>query len=269
MFSVVKTRTAGVRRIAKHAGMFVGLVAALGVAHPAPQNPPAPPARIDPNAQGLLDRTIKTLGGPAFLNFKRLTTRGRTYAIAAEATAGLAPFQSYVEYPDKRRFAYGKKEPVILINNGERAAEIDKYGMTHQLPSQVERWKLFTRYSLENLLRIHIHDPGLLVQVAGVDFVDNVPTKGIEIIESGGATVRLDLQQQTYLPIRISYRVQNPKTREWDEYADVYGDYRNVQGVMTPMHITRFQNGDRVGETFRNYARYDEDYPPNYFQLGG
>ncbi len=227
------------------------------------------PARIDPKAQALLDGAIKALGGPAFLNFKRQTTRGRSFAIADEATAGLAQFQSYIEFPDKRRFSYGKKNPVVLINNADRAIEIDKYGMTHQLPSQIERWKLFIRYGMENLLRISIHQPGLLIQTAGVDFVDNVPTQGVEITEPGGSTVRLDLHKQTLLPVRISYRVQNPKTREWDEYADVYGDYREYQGVMTPLHITRFLNDERVGETFRNYVKYDEDYPPNYFQLGG
>ena len=31
------------------------------------------------------------------------------------------------------------------------------------------------------------------------------------------------------------------------------------------MHITRYLNGDRIGETFRNSAKYNEEYPPNYF----
>ena len=40
-----------------------------------------------------------------------------------------APFESAVEYPDKRRLAYGKDKPVILINNGERGWQLDRYGM--------------------------------------------------------------------------------------------------------------------------------------------
>jgi hypothetical protein len=235
----------------------------------AQQNPPTLASRIDPKAQELLDRAVAALGGPAFLNFKRLSTRGRIFSISDESTSGLAPFRSAVEYPDKRRFSYGKKKPVILINNGERAWELDKYGLTSQLPEQVWRWKLSTRYSLENLLRLRIHEPGLLVLSGGADFVDNVPTRGLEIQEAQGTNVRVDLHRQTFLPIRISYRVQNPKTHEWEEYADVYADYQSVQGIQTPMHTTRFLNGERVSEIFRNSAQYDESYPADYFEPTG
>ena len=224
------------------------------------------PSRIDPKAQALLDRVIQALGGPAFLHFKTLTTRGRVFAIEDETTVGLAPFVSSVEYPDKRRFTYGKKKPVTLINNGDHAWELDRYGLTTPPPEQVYRWKIFNRYSLENLLRVRIHEPGVLIQASGGDFVDNVPTTGVEITEVQRTNVILDLNRHTFLPVRIRYRLQNPKTQEWEEYADVYGDYQNIQGVQTPMHITRYLNGDRVAETFRNAARYDETYPAGYFQ---
>ncbi len=226
---------------------------------------PQLPRRVDPKAQQLLNRAIQALGGQAFLNFKTLTTKGRVYAIRDESTAGLAPFQSYVQYPDKRRFSYGKTPPVILINNGDKGWEIDRYGLIDQPKEQLQRWIASNRYSLENLLRERINDPGILVLTSGVDFVDNVPTLGIETTEAGGSTVRLDLSRQTFLPIRISYQVRNPKTGDSDDYADVYADYKLLDGIQTPMHITRYVNGDRVGETFRNSAHYNEDYPANYF----
>ena len=247
-------------------GVLAWLACAPGPASRAQEKPAALPARADPKAQELLDRTIQALGGPAFLRVRRLTTRGRIFAIADESTAGLAPFVSAVEYPDKRRFSYGKSKPVTLVNNGDQAWELDRYGLTSQLPEQVQRWKATNRYSLENLLRLRIHEPGILIQVGGVDFVDNVPTRGVDILELGGTHVRLDLHRQTLLPVRIRYRVQDPKTHDWQEYADVYGDYQNFQGVQTPMHITRFLDGERVTEVFRHSARYDEDYPAGYFQ---
>ena len=236
----------------------------------APSPTAAPlPARIDPKAQQLLDGIIRAMGGPAFLRVKTMTTRGRVYAIQDESTAGLAPYVSAMEYPDKRRFSYGKSKPVILINNGDSAWELDRYGQTSQLPDQVYRWKISNHYSLENLLRLRIHEPGILIQAAGVDFVDNVPTEGVDITEPGGTRVRLDLNRQTMLPVRITYRVKNPKVGDWDEFSDVYGDYQNFQGIMTPMHLVRYLNGERVSETYRNSARYDEVYPDGYFQPAG
>lgn len=261
------------RRVTKQLSVtfFCALVAAACLLRPQPawaQNPPAP-SRVNPKAQELLDRAIRALGGPAFLGFKRLTTTGRIYAISDEATAGLAPFESAIEFPDKRRFSFGKKNPVILINDGDRAWELDRFGVTHQLPEQIRRWKLSTRYGLENLLRLRIHDPDVLVQDGGVDFVDNVPAWVVSIIETEGSEVKLFLNKQNFLPVRINYQGRNPQTKEWDEFADVYGDYQNIQGIQTPMHTARFLNGERISETFRRTAQYNPEYPADYFRAPG
>jgi len=229
-------------------------------------NPAEPPSRIDPKAQQVIDRVIRILGGPAFLNMKRLTTRGRIYSIRDESTSGFAPFESWVEFPDKRRFSYGKKLPVILINNGDQEWELDQYGQTDQLAEQVRRWKISNRYSLENLLRLRIHEPGMLIQTGGVDFVDNVATQALDMVDAQATQLKLDLNRQTLLPVSIVYRVRDPKTGDWTEFADVYSDYKDIQGIMTPMHIARFLDGERVSEIFRSYAHYDDEYPSTYFQ---
>ena len=242
------------------------LGAASGARLRAQQNPAELPSRIDPKAEQVIDRVIQALGGPAFLNMKRLTTRGRIYSIRDESTSGFAPFESAVEYPDKRRFSYGKKLPVILINNGDQEWELDQYGQTDQLPEQVRRWKISNRYSLENLFRLRIHEPGILIQPGGVDFVDNVATQALDMVDALATQLKLDLNRQTFLPVSITYRVRDPKTGDWTEFADVYSDYKSIQGIMTPMHIARFLDEERVSEIFRSSARYYEEYPPNYFQ---
>jgi len=232
----------------------------------AEQNPAEPPSRIDPKAQQVLDHVIRVLGGPAFLNMKRLTTRGRIYSIVDGVTSGFAPFESWVEYPDKRRFSYGKKLPVILINNGDQEWELDQYGQTSQLPEQVRRWRISNRYSLENLLRLRIREPGILIQPGGVDFVDNVATQAVAMVDAQATELKLDLNRQTFLPVSITYRVRDPRSGDWSEFADVYSEYKDIDGIITPMHIARFLDGDRVSEVFRSSAHYDDEYPSTYFQ---
>ena len=240
--------------------------AANGARLRAGQNPAEVPSRIDPKAQQVVDRVIQALGGPAFLKVKRLTTRGRIYSIQNEVTSAFAPFESAVEYPDKRRFSYGKNPPVILINNGDQAWELDRYGQTTQPAEQARRWRISNHYSLENLLRLRIHEPGMLIQPGGVDFVDNAATQALEMVDAQGTQLKLDLNRQTLLPVRVTYRVRDPKTGDWNEFADVYSDYRNIQGIMTPMHIARFLDDERVSEIFRSSAHYDDEYPSTYFQ---
>jgi hypothetical protein len=260
---VVKSlRTLTVRTLAE----FAVAVCLLPGTLTAQQTAAAPPSRhVDAQARQTLDRTIQQLGGQAFLTAKSLTTKGRAFFFQDGATAGMEPFESSFVYPDKRRFSYGKTKPVILINNGDKGWELDRYGLIALPDQQLQGWIIANRYSLENLLRLRINDPGVLIQTGKVDFVDNTATQGIEITEAGGTTVRLDLHRQTFVPSRISYRVRNVKEDAWDEYSDAYADYKTIDGIQTPMHVTRYLNGDRIGETFRNFAKYNQDYPAKDF----
>jgi hypothetical protein len=260
----------GSRRHVQIGALVVGLLAlALGAsAAQTEQKQPAPPSRIDPKAQELFDKTIQALGGQAFLQAKSMDSRGRIFAISEGVTAGFAPFESTVEFPDKRRFSYGKDKPVILFNDGKQGWEIDRYGLISQPAEQLRRWEITTRYGYENLLRKLIHEPGLLVQDAGTDFVENLPARVVEITDSRQAHVRFFVHAVTYLPIRINYRLLDAKTREWDDYAEVYGDYREFQGIQTPMHITRYRNGERYSEVFRNTVQYNVEHPASYFTPG-
>ena len=224
------------------------------------------PRVVSPKAQDILDKTIQALGGTAFLSFKRLTTTGRAFSIEDENTVGMAPYESWMEYPDKRRFSYGKKPPVVLINSGERGWELDRYGRTTQKRDQLLRWQLTTRYSLENLLRLRIHEPGVLIQDSGTDFVDQFPARVVTISDAREVEIKLYVNKTSYLPVRIQYRVRNAQGDDWDVYADAYADYRTFQGVNTPMHITRYLNDERISDSFRSTAKYDEDYPASYFQ---
>src|SRR5271169_1313776 len=122
MFSVVNSLLAQVLRTCRAFALAACLFPGLGAA----QQPVAPrlAGHVDPQARQILDRAIQMLGGPTFLNAKALSTKGRAFFFQDGETAGMEPFESYVLYPDKRRFSYGKTKPVILINNGDKGWEL-------------------------------------------------------------------------------------------------------------------------------------------------
>jgi hypothetical protein len=233
---------------------------------PAQTSPTALPSRISPKAQQLLDQAIKMMGGPAFLNYKNMSSSGRVFGFSNGEMAGVQPYKSIYEPPDKRRFSYGKSKPVTLINNGDEAWQLDQYGLTHQLPDQVRQWKIANHYSLDNLLRSIIKEGGVLVLDHGVDFVTNQPAYVIDITDSQNVHLHLYLRKDNYLPLRVIYRLQNSSTQDWDDYVDDYSDYQRFDGIMTPMNIGRSLNGERIGAVYRNKASYNVTVPANYFQ---
>ncbi|HLI33759.1 MAG TPA: hypothetical protein VKW70_01845 [Terriglobia bacterium] len=275
-FIIPAAKPAGLGWRRSPAGIVLGLIIAClamvsVLCARSAQNPSLPPSQINPAAQALLNQAIQALGGSAFLNARTLSSAGRIFSIADGVTQGFVQYQSAMEFPDKRRLScgLGSKKGVTLINRDDQGWEIDRYGMIEQSQKQIERWKLANRYSLENLLRLGIHEPGTLIQKGGQDFVDNLPALIVDIIDARQVDVKLYLNSQTYLPMRIAYRLMNPQSHEWDEYADVYVDYRAIQGIQTPMHLIRYLNGERVAETFRFQVKYGETFPPGFFQPGG
>jgi hypothetical protein len=266
-YSVGKTRTRReVGRVSK-AVLAVSLFACAGFAaqKPQPSNPPIP-TTITPKAQALINRVIQTLGGQAFLHWKTLETKGRVFEIQEGETAGYAPFRSTVEPPDKRRFSYGSGHPVTLINNGDEGWQIDQYGTIHQKPSDIRRWQLANRYSLDNILRYLIHERGLLAEDEGTDFINNQPARVLEILDSRQAQIKIYLDQETDLPLEVAYHVVDSVSQEPRDYTDVYSDYQVYQGIRTPTHVTRYADGDRVAEVFRTSVSYDAPHPADFFE---
>lgn len=255
-------------RQARIAALALSVLLLLAQSSAGQSNSP-PPAHISPDGQTLLDKVIRALGGTAFLNFKTMNSRGRAFSISNGATQGFVLYQSATEFPAKRRLSYGlskKSKAVTIINNGDQGWELDRYGLIEQSPKEIRAWRLANRYSLENLLRTRVHQPGTLVQSGGEDFVDNLPVVVLDIFDAEQVEVKVDLNQATGLPIQVTYRVLNPDTHQWDDYADVYSDYQPAQGIQTPMHLVRYENGNRVAETFRIQVRYNDPYPAGYFE---
>ncbi len=246
----------------------VTLVAVVSLRPALAQKPFVPVSHIDPKAQALLNQAVSALGGAAFLNFKTMTTVGRAFSIADGVTSGFVHYESDEEFPEKRRLSYGfgKKKAITLINNGDRGWEIDRYGLIEQSDKQLQAWKQANRYGLVNVLRRLIHETGTLVQSGGQDFVNNQPAAIVDIVDARQVDVKLYLDTETRLPLRIAYRLPNPATHDWDDYAEIYTDYQQVQNVDTPMHLIRYVNGERVAETFRFQAKYGQTYPPGTFQ---
>lgn len=230
-----------------------------------------PPSQIDPAAEALLQQSIKALGGAAFLDFKTMSSSGRAFSIADGVTQGFVHYESATEFPVRRRLSYGlskKSKAVTLINNGSNGWEVDRYGLIEQPPEEVRAWRLANRYSLENLLRLRIREPGMLIQMGKQDLVDNLPAQIVEMVDARQVEIKLYLSMATHLPLEVTLHILGAATHQWNDYADVYTDYQEIDGIQTPMHLVRFLNGDRVAETFRSRVRYNETYPSGYFQPG-
>lgn len=255
------------------------IAGALGLAAPmmpsmsrAAQAAPAPASQIQPAAEALLQQSIQAMGGPAFLGFRTMSSSGRAFSIADGVTQGFVHYTSAASFPNRRRLSYGlskRSKAVTLINNGDQGWEIDRYGLIEQPPKELRAWVFANRYSLENLLRLRIREPGMLIQKGKQDFVNNMTVQIVDMVDARQVRVKLYLSLATHLPHRIDVVTLDPETHQWNDYAEIYSDYQTVDGIETPMHLIRYFDGNRVAETFRSSVRYNETYPAGFFEPQG
>ena len=213
--------------------------------------------KVSPKARAFVDQVVQKLGGAKFIAIESIAYKGRFFSIGRGGTAGYVPFESQEVYPAKRRFSYGNNKPIILINDGERGWRLDRLGRARQPPEQIRAWKLRGRYNLYHLLGKVVNEPDIFMIEAGSDFIDNVVVQVVEIMDTQQVQVKLYVDKERLLPVRISYRFRNAETKRWVEVAKTYGNFQMRGGVMTPLQEARWSNGRRTAEVFYDRVLYN------------
>ena len=78
-------------------------------------------------------------------------------------------------------------------------------------------------------------------------------------------SVTVFIDQNTFLPVKISYSWRDPADKFRNVEEEIYDSYKPVQGIMTPLSITRFLNGDMTVQRFRNTVTYNQELPADLF----
>jgi predicted aspartyl protease len=115
--------------------------------------------------------------------------------------------------------------------DGDRTWRVDPNGMLVYLQDPESIADRVTTCLIDSY-RYLLSEEGFTAGISGADTLDGVRCTIIELIPEGGTACRLYLDDETYLPVRLSMQTKNGPVSE------TYGDYRPVKGVMFP-HLTR------------------------------
>src|SRR5215831_145114 len=274
--------------------MLIASGLALGqqeVAPPPPSAAPTPKASVNLNdsdnarkARAVLDQTIQTLGGQAYLTYTNKSEGGRYYPLYHGHTNSLGiPYNYYVQYPDKDRFEvihmrnifllYGQvgnvpvkdKSDIVVIHNGAKGYEVTYKGTAAEEPEALANHLRRRDHSLEWITRKWINDPTVALFYDGIAVVDSKAADQVTLLNGQNDSVTLYIDQNTHLPLKTSYTWRDPKDKQKDTEEEVYDNYKLVQGIMTPHSITRYFNGETSQQRFINVAKYNLPLPDTMF----
>jgi hypothetical protein len=222
-------------------------------------------------ARAVLDRMIATLGGQAYLTVQDSYSEGRRgrWGHNQDVVADVVYFR-YWEWPDKDRWEFTKQRDVAQLYLGDKAYEVTYKGskeLDSQKDESVKLELLRHRYALENILRIWINQPGTILLDEGPTLALNRMAERITIINASNESVTLLVLADSHLPAEKIYSIRDPQSRERDEEAEIYDNWRMVQGVNTPFNIALQRNGVMTRQLYIHNVTYNTHPPDSVFAL--
>lgn len=229
-----------------------------------PQNPIA--AENQARAKALLQDAIAALGGQAFLTFQTRSEKGRTYGFQHGEPRGAGiRYYRFWRWPDKERLELTKDRDWIIIINGDQGYEVTFRGTTNLAAAEKEGFLRRREHSLETVLRDWVNDPGVAFFYDGPTIADERPVEQVTLMDRQHRMVTLYLDSTSRLPIKKTFTWRDAENQRNVEESEVYGNYRNVQGIQTAGVITRTQDGQPVNQRFIDDVQYNQPLADSLF----
>ena len=246
--------------------LLIALLLLLGSASAQTPAPSAPQDETAQKGRALLNQAIAALGGPAYLNVKDMSQQGRSYSFYHGEARGVGIlFWLFWKAPQMERVELTKQRDVIYIYNAGQGYETTFRGTRPIEQKDLDDYLRQRDYSLANVLRDWVNQPGAVVFYEGPAFAGNAATDQVSIINSKNQSVKLFLDANTHLPVKKSFTVRDPESRERDLEEELYGNYHLVQGVQTPFDSSRLHNGEVTRQRYVNQVRYNTGLADSLF----
>jgi hypothetical protein len=233
------------------------------------------PDSNDPQAgRKLLDKMVEELGGAAWLNRKDYSATGQAGTFyKGTANPYVVQFERYVRLqPFGERQVIVSKQGVLIPTTKRDVAEVwtggDGFEVTYkgkkELPQKDrDEFFLYQRHSLDTVMLEWLKQPGVLVTYEGTEIVERKIADKVSILTMGNDGVTLDLDESTHLPISLSFQWRDPLYKDFNTEVQEFDDYHPVEGVMTPLTLTRLHNGDMTTQVYLKEVHYNVNFPPD------
>jgi hypothetical protein len=263
-----------------------GLTTASGMPAGAQPGQELMPDQSAAKAKAVLRQVIATLGGSAYLNVRDSDCEGRVAQFGSSGDLmGFTSFRDLWLLPSKERIEYlSKGEHTVLafllgadglsishggvlitVFDGDQGWILDKSGVIDQPGDVTKNFAEQVKSGMNVMLRSRINEDGVEFRDTGTDIVDLKEVEWIEFSDRDHRALRMAVEKSTHLPLRWVVEKRDPDTRERTEIATSYTQFISLDGVLTPLSITRTQNGRRVTQTYLSSCKYNSNISPQLF----
>lgn len=237
------------------------------------QQTPSPDASAQANqqkARAVLDRMIQALGGPAYMNLQNSESTGRSGAFYHGRSEASTEYRRFWQWPDKERVELTKQHDVIELTIGDQMYELTFRGSRTIDPSRNYDSQVYLerrKHALENIIRQWLNEPGIALFDEGTALTENHSVERITIINAKNDAVTLSVDTDSHLPIKKTFVIHDPQGYR-DEIAEIYDNWKMIQGVNTPYNVLVTRNDELMRQYFLNTISYNTSMSASLFDPG-
>jgi hypothetical protein len=211
----------------------------------------------------LINECLQALGGENYLHMQTRVESGRAYSFYRESLSGLGIATIYTHYDSgvtdtahqlaqHERENFDKKQDYGVLFTDKEGWDVTYRG-ARPIPSDTfDRYKETTLRDVFYILRIRLHEAGMIFESRGADVLQNVPVEIVDITDADNRTTTVYLHQDTKLPVRQVFYRRDPVTHDRNEEITLFSKYRDVGGIRWPYAIERERNGEKINQIFSN-----------------
>jgi hypothetical protein len=199
----------------------------------------------DAQAEAVIQRAIKNLGGDKYLQVKTQIGRGR-FSVMREGV--VISFQSFIDvivFPDKERTEFkssGIKSVQTNVGDAGWTFDGDAETIKVQSEKQIEDFRRGIRVSLDHLLRGKWRNDATLSYVGKRAATLGKRNDVVKLSYSDGLVVEFEFAADDGLPQKAVHTRLNADNAEIKE-EDRYAQFIDVAGIKSPFIVDRFTNG--------------------------
>ena len=211
----------------------------------------------------VIEQMITALGGPAFLDVKEIHTSGRFFSFTKGELSGSDLFTDYIKFPDMERTEFGRdKNKSITINRGKEGWKIEPREEPEPQPVvQTEEFLENFKTSFDYVMRFVLKHPQTTIQALPSEMMDFKRIDVVEVRDPTKNVITFYVDRTSHLPLKMRVRrAGEPGTSE-----ELYGNWHRLEGIMTPLLISRSTNGLKTMEIRAETAAYNSGLSDSLF----
>jgi len=244
------------------------------------------PEQSTAKAKQVLAELINGLGGPGYTEVRESECTGRRALFGHDGgLMGYINFNDFRRFPDKARIEYighGRNTIlqallgidgldfahggiVITLFNGDRGWTYDRSGVNELPATSISEFQEQVKRNIDNLLRLRLKEPGMVIRFGGNDTVDLKQVDWVEITDSEERKFRLAVDRSTHYLVRAVVSTKDPEYNQINDDTTIYTNYQLKESVWTALQVSREHNGRRTAQFFYDTCRYNPGFPDDLF----